>query len=267
MLPDSRFADVLHEAFLELGARDRPKDEDEAKYFKEGPAGRLYKSGHVNFLHTLIRQLFLEGRIQKAEYYYEYLRDNYKEADGQTKEMYLTSLEEFALKDYWEDIVSFKQGPRLIANMMQVGLLNLIYGRPKEGVRRIRFAREGHEKYLESYKGDRTERRRIPPWPEYKAGMFRDFLLHYPLPKKYDMVYKARAWKAMDNQTRLAVYQEVAERLAELCRESDPPLDPAKAFPPPAGWENFEAGRQEEDRAPDQMPDIRDAEIDEGSGG
>jgi hypothetical protein len=97
--------------------------------------------------------------------------------------------------------------------------------------------------------------------------MFRDFLLHYPLPKKYDMVYKARAWKAMDNQTRLAVYREVAERLAELCRETDPPLDPARAFPPPAGWENFEAGRQEEDRAPDQLPDIRDAEIDEGSGG
>ncbi len=51
--------------------------------------------------------------------------------------MYLTSLEKFALKDYWEDIVSFKQGPRLIANMMQVGLLNLIYHRPKEGARRI----------------------------------------------------------------------------------------------------------------------------------
>ncbi len=183
--------------------------------------------------------------------------------------MYLTSLEEFALKDYWEDITSFKQGPRLIANMMQVGLLNLIYHRPKEGVRRIRFAREGHEKYLESYKGDRTERRRIPSWPEYKAGVFRDFLLYYSLPRKYDMVYKARAWKVMDGQTRLAVYRDIAEHVAELCAEADPPLDPAKAFPPPPGWEDFEAGREdaEEERAPDEIPDIRDAEIDEGSGG
>ena len=212
--------------------------------------------------------LFRSGRIQKAKHYYEYLRDNYKEAGGQTKEMYLTSLEVFALKDYWEDIVSFKQGPRLIANMLQVGLLNSIYRRPKEGARRIRFAREGHEKYLESYKGDRTERRRIPPWPEYKAGMFRDFLLHYPLPRKYDMVYKARAWKVMDNQTRLAVYREVIEPLAELCRQTDPPLDPAKAFPPPAGLENFEAGpEKEEEREPNEVPDIRDTEIDEGSGG
>ncbi len=268
MLPDSRFADVLHEAFLALGARDRPENEDPAKYFKEGPAGRLYKSGHVNFLHTLVRQLFIERRIQKAEHYYEYLRDNYKEPDGQTKEMYLTSLKEFALKDYLEDIVSFKQGPRLIANMMQVGLLNLIYDRPKQGISRIRIAREGHEKYQESYLGDRTERRRIPPWPEYKAGMFRDFLLYYSLPKKYDMVYKARAWKVMDGPTRLAVYRDIAEHVAELCAESDPPLDPAKAFPPPAGLEDFEAGRQEkEDRAPDEIPDIRDAEIDEGSGG
>ena len=268
MLPDSRFGDVLHDAFLDLGARDRPKDEDPADYFKEGPAGRLYKSGHVNFLHTHVRQLFIEGRIQKAEHYYKYLRDHYKEADGQTKEMYLTSLEEFALKDYWEDIVSFRQGPRLIANMMQVGLLNLIYDRPKEGIRRLRFAREGHEKYLESYKGDRTERRRIPPWPEYKAGMFRDFLLYYPLPKKYDMVYKARAWKVMDHQTRLAVYGDVAGRLAELCRENDPPLDPGKAFPPPPGWEDSEPEHEEkEDRAPGEMPDIRDAVIDEGTGG
>ena len=268
MMPDWRFGDRLHEAYLELGALDRPENEDPADYFKEGPAGRLYKSGHVNALHTMIRQLFIEGRIQKAEHYYGYLRDNYKEPNGQTKEMYLTSLEEFALKDYWEDITSFRQGPRLITNMMHNGLLNLIYSRPQEGIRRIRFAREGHEKYLESYKGDRTERRRIPPWPEYKAGMFRDFLLHYPLPRKYDMVYKARAWKVMDNQTRLAVYREVIEALAELCRETDPPLDPAKAFPPPAGLENFEAGpEKEEEREPNEVPDIRDTEIDEGSGG
>lgn len=269
MLPDWRFGDVLHEEFLNLGARDRPEDEDPAKYFKEGPAGRLYKSGHVNFLHTLVRQLFIEGRIQKAEHYYAYLRDNYKEADGQTKEMYLTSLKEFALKDYWEDIVSFRQGPRLISNMMQVGLLNLIYDRPKQGISRIRIARDGHAKYQESYIIDRTERRRIPPWPEFKAGAFRDFLLHYPLPPKYDMVYKARAWKVMDGPTRLAVYGDVAEHLAKFCRETDPPLDSAKAFPPPPGWENFEAGREdaEEERAPEEIPDIRDTEIDEGSGG
>jgi hypothetical protein len=268
MLPDSRFGDVLHEAFLDLGARDRPRNEDPAKYFKEGPAGRLYKSGHVNFLHTLVRQLFIEGRIQKAEHYYAYLRDNYKEPDGRTKEMYLTSLEEFALKDYWEDIVSFRQGPRLIANMMQVGLLNLIYNRPKEGARRIRFAREGHEKYQESYKMDRTERRRIPPWPEVKAGVFRDFLITFPLPKKYDMVYKARAWAAMDVETKLAVYRDVVEHLNTKCSENDPPLDPAKAFPPPPGWEEIEAGREEEkERAPEEAPDIRDVEVEEGSGG
>ena len=257
---------MLHELYLEQAEQLRG-DEDPEQYYKEGPAGRLFKSGHVNFLHTAVRRLFLESRTRRAQKYYEYLRENYKEPDGRTKEMYLTTLEEFALLDYFEDLESFRQGPLLINTMLHSAFLNLVYERPKEAAQRMKFARQGHEKYMDVMGKDRTERRKILPWPEFKAAAFQDFLLRYPLPRQYKVVYMARAWKRVDLQTRLRVYRQVEERLAADCEENDPRLDVAKAFPPPPGLEEFEARRAlEGEKKPGEEQNIRDVKIDEGTG-
>ncbi len=266
MLPDFRFADPLHELYLEQAEQLRG-DEDPKEYYKEGPAGRLFKSGHVNFLHSAVRRLYLEGRIPQAQKYYDYLRDNYKEPNGRTKEIYLTTLEEFALRDYFEDLESFRQGPLLINTMLHSAFLNLVYDRPKEAAHRMKLAKQGHKRYMDVMGMDRTERRKIAPWPAFKAGAFQDFLLRYPLPRQYNLVYKARAWRLMDVRTKLEVYRGVEQPLAKLCKGNEPPLDMAKAFPPPPGLEEFEARRgRDVEKKPGEEQDIKDVKIDEGSG-
>ena len=53
-----------------------------------------------------------------------------------------------------------------------------------------------------------------------------------------------------------------------LRREKHRALDPGKACPPqPGGGDSGPESEEKEDRAAGEMPDIRDAVIDEGTGG
>ncbi len=264
LLPDYRFADVLHDLYLEQAEALRG-DEDPEEYYKEGPAGRLFKSGHVNFLHTVVRRLFLEGRNRKAQHYYDYLRENYLEPNGKTKDIYLTTMEEFALRDYFSDMESFRQGPVLINTMLHSALLNLVYGRAKEAGRRLGFAKQGYDRYMDVMGNDRNERRKIAPWPDLKASAFQDFLLRYPLPSRYNLTYKARAWKLMSTQDKLRIYRGVEQGLREACKVNVPEIDFAKAFPPPPGLEEYEAGVEKKPVEGEEQ-DIRDVKTDDGFG-
>ena len=99
----------------------------------------------------------------------------------------------------------------------------------------------------------------MPPWEAVKAAAFRNFILRYPLP----LSLRASTWKLADLKSRLEVYREIKDDLAQLCARSNPPFDPGKAFPPPLGWEDYEPTREKktiEDTAIEG-----DVEIEEGS--
>ena len=128
------------------------------------------------------------------------------------------------------------------------------------------FASQGYQRYMDVMGNDRTERRKLAPWPDLKASAFQDFLLRYPLPPQYNLTYKARAWRLMNVQDKLRIYRGVEQHLREACKNNVPELDFAKAFPPPPGLEEYEAGIEKEP-AEGEEQDIREVETDEGFGG
>ncbi len=235
---DWRFVDAYHQIILELAEENRG-NEDPATYYRDGPAGRLFKDGHVNFLHRAVQQFYLAGRIDKAEFYYDYLRQNYFE-NGHVKDMYQVPLKQFALKGIYEDLDSYKTGPDLMNTMLTNVFVYLAYDRDREANQWLATTQEAYQVFMSSKKVDRNDRRKIPEWPKFKAGSFEMFMKAYPLP----VIYKVRAWHKVDTLTQLYVYRRLEPMLTEGCNQNVPPLDLVKSFPPPAGLEEFEAKQQ-----------------------
>ncbi len=74
---------------------------------------------------------------------------------------------------------------------------------------------------------------------------------------------RASTWKLADLKSKLEVYREIKDDLAQLCARNIPPFDPGKAFVPPSGWEDYEPTREKktiEDTAIEG-----DVKIEEGS--
>jgi len=264
LLPDLRFIDYVHKVYLEH-AQKHVEEGREERYFQEGPAGRLFRSGHINFLHGAIRSLYFEGYIQQSRKYYEYCRENYTQGDGSPQEQYLVPLEEFALSSFLEDMGSFRRGPLVLDSMMQSSFLYLACDRPQTAVQRFTIVRKGYDKFMEGKELDRVDRRKIPPWPNFVSSSFQRFVLSYPLP----LYMRARAWKAIDNDVKLHIYRQVEEPLNSFCEKNDPPLDMDKAFPPPEGLEEYERSLTQPDSVkkelkPGEEADFKDAETSEG---
>lgn len=260
LLPDIRFIDVLHELYLEQAKKHVEKGQEE-RYFAEGPAGRLFAPGHVNFLHSAIRQLYLEGELEKAQDYYDYCRENYTERDGTIKELYLVPLQEFVLKDLMEDLESFKRAPLIIDSLAQQAFVNLAHYRPRTARHQLALSQAALERFMEDKRLDRTDRRKLPPWEEYVSGSFQRFILQAPLP----LYLRARAYHLMDNDVQLRIYRDIEQPVAELCAKNEPPLDPAKAFPPPVGLEEYERTHGTDKPTEESNPlDFKDVDISEG---
>jgi hypothetical protein len=252
-LPESAFIDQAHELTLKQAEALRA-GEDPEKYYREGPAGRLFKSGHVNFLHQAVRTLFFEGRRERARFYYDYLRDNYKEPDGSTKMQYVQPLEDFVMQDYIEDVDSFKTGPAIINTMLEGWLLHLAYERPRPAQVRYKLAEDAYKRYMETKKTDPNERRQLPPWPEMRADAVRRFMLDYRAARRLDqeVMMKHRVWETLggpsgiDVTTTLDTYRDIEAGLRQRLADHDPPLDFDVAFPKPDGLEEYEARRDRE---------------------
>ncbi len=238
LMPDSRFIDVTHDLFLEQAEALRD-GEDPLSYYREGPAGRLFKSGHVNFLMVSVRTLFLEGRRERAQFYYDYLRENYREPNGAMQEQYLQPLEDYVYSFFVDDVQSFKTGPVIINTLVEQGFLNIAFMRPEVAEVQFKLARDAHKKYMADKKVERTERRLIPPFPEMYADSLQRFMLHYPMPRRYALVMKARVWRAVDNRTQLRCYRAI-EAFRDVAASIEPPLDFDKVFPAPEGLAEYE---------------------------
>jgi hypothetical protein len=241
LLPDSRFIDMTHETMLSRGKELQGREPDE-KYYAEGPAGRHFKSGHVNFLHQAIRTLWLDGYVSKAQSYYDYLRDNYVERDGRVKTQYLKTLQAFVFQDLIEDVDSFKSGPVIMDSLVSTAYLYLAYSRSEQAATRMRLAKDAYDSFMATKEVDRNERRRLPPWPKFKAQVLARFLQYQRFDPGHEMVLKARVWDRVDTAVKLEVYRAIEVRMRELCDAHNPPLDFDKAFEAPVGLKEFEAG-------------------------
>jgi len=232
LLPDLRFVPATHKAYLETSKKYDPES---GKI-----AGEDLRDGHQNYLRDVIRFYYLYGQQRQAEYYYEYLRTNYKTREGTVNEDYLVPLRDFVFHEEFQERLS---DPRIVTDAI-TGILNqalrfLIMGDADRANGMIRVARQDlYEPYMARWKDNPVDRMKLLPFEE----MFNDAVvsnLNTPDASEDALGIKARLWKTLQLPTQLAVYDEVAPTLREQCAAIGLADKMDNIFPPPPGLEEY----------------------------
>lgn len=232
LLPDLRFVAATHKAYLQIGHKYDPKAGQ--------TAGEDLRDGHQNYLRDAIRMFYLYGQKRQAEYYYEYLRTNYKMRDGQVNPDYLLPMHDFVMHQEFTDRLS---DPRIATDAM-TGLINqalhfLIMGDSDKAAGLIQVANgDIYDNYMKRWQDNPADRMKLPPFER----IFNDAVAGYfnmPGGNEDMLGIKAQLWKALGIETQLAVYDDIVTTLREQCTAVGVGDKVDKIFPPPVGLEEY----------------------------
>ncbi len=238
LLPDARFIPYMHEAYIELG---REQFKDDPRYIP-GTAGPNYKDGHHNFLSDAIRQLYIEGgkaNLDQAKEYYAYLQKYNRNNDGSPRADYFMPLKDFVLKDFKENLGSFKTTNMQIGSWFMRSLKWLSLGESDKSIGAYEWAREFWVYYMKNLNPDVGQfgRQNLPPLKQMYANAVVDFM-KMPSDAVFVM-HKARLWRRLPEDTRRTTYDRLSDYFLSICADNTPPLDPMRTFPPPEGMEAY----------------------------
>ncbi len=231
---DVRYIPYLYDAYLRLGKKhfgDDPR-------FEEGTPGPSYRTGFVTAMHNWIQLLYLEGgedNRRQAENYFAWLREHNKDPDGSTQERYLVTLDEFVMGDLLAQLQTYKAANAIIGGFMKQALKQFSLGRTQAGLSALARARQCHEYWMIDTTRDINDRRKIPP----PSILFRDHVEGFMKDARIDALGKARLWQGLPTQQRQMTYDRLQPTLEKLCEAQTPPWAVERAFPQPAGMEEF----------------------------
>lgn len=267
--PSPSFVDALHNVYLTLGKIGT--DAIESGAYRTGEAAqaetpenvpdKLFRAGHANFLCDAISILYLSGReddYQKAEFYYEYLRENFRNDDGSVMEGYLRPLEDFVFSLFSEQLEIRKYTEAMINQSIHAAFYELMVGRTEGYKRRMKAAENFwriYRKRIPDYSIDgHNPRQKLPSIPEFRQGVLEYMLAREPI----DTILKARLWNRcmVDLDLTRGVYDQAIGYLRRECKTRG--IDVAKAFPEPPGMKEYRARLPKERESPD-------VEVHEGS--
>ncbi len=246
LVPDLRMVEPMHEMYLALGKIYAEPGEDVGQ-----TAGEMLKSGHVNTLEEAVVLFYARGDIPAALKYLVYLRDNYKEPDGSTKQRYLLDLDGFVTATVKELADSYKEALALIHSFLRGAIFSLAEGDGNAYARQVERAQFIWNNYMKDKADQREGRQRLPLFNDMRADALRDFLVYGPsfykradvernaLMNAPSLLLRVAVWQAESDEIKRMVYNE--PRLVEFLREQCEALgyDFAKAFPEPPGMEEF----------------------------
>ena len=228
---DWRFIDPTHKEFMRFITA---MQEVEGFDFKDNPI----RSGHATFLANAVQMLVAAGRIEQADKYYRFLKEDYgKSGRHYDKE----SAEEFVLarlSDPYEErhfVSSVAISQMTIA--LQRAFIRLAQA-DTDGYRRsLAYARRIHKIYQDKI----VERLVLPPFEQFAAPVLAS-LLAEPRTAGYNLslLTRARMYSATGvvwARLQVLVYDAIQRPLRARCRDQG--LDFEKAFPAPAGLEQY----------------------------
>ncbi len=222
---DWRFIKTTQQEFLDI-IDVLIKDRDQE--FKDN----TLKSGHINYLAAAIQMLYAGGDRKDAQKYLDWIKENYQ---PKGPEWELDDLEDFVVS-------RLKSGgrpiPDLARNQMTAALISgfeyLALNRRDEYRSNMRYAK----KVYDLYQSRAHARNKLPPFEVVITGVLRDILVR-PRSRGLNLplISRSRIYAAMPNSIQLFIYDPVAPYLARECKAQQ--IDFAKAFPSPAGLEEF----------------------------
>jgi len=255
LTPDTRYIPYLYDAYMRLGKEhfgDDPR-------FVEGTPGPIYGRGFVAAMQEWIQLLYLEGgeaNLAQAEVYLTWLRDNNPHPDGSMQPQYTWGVNTFVLGELLSTAATYKAAAALVRGFAKRGLKQFSLGMGKQGVHSLKRGRSLYEYWMADSRNDFNDRRKMPPF----ILIVRDEVENYLKNPGIAPLYKARLWLSLlrdDAAVELArmSYDHLSVYFQRLCEAQDPPWDPAVAFEPPPGLDEFRK-RQGQDRAAPRREDV-----------
>lgn len=227
--PDFRYLESMHNMYLEMGKRHAEEDEDVT-----GKTSELLKTGHINFLRDSVVELWLAGRKADAQKWFDYLADTYK--DDYTKETqkeYVHGMESFVLGQLKDKVDTYNGCLTTVYAMLAASYNALVAGWPDEYATQVANAL----KVYNLYQGDKTEdpqgRRTLPAFVQIRAQALADYVMDPTHP----VIFSVWAWQREQTEVKRECYDYLREAFEKLAAQED--LDPEKAFPEPAGMEQW----------------------------
>lgn len=227
LAPDLNFVEPLHQAYLTFGPLLDPDPGT------TGGAGETYRVGHTNFLHEIIRMLYLSDRVPEAQYYFDYLRETYgRSPDGSPKPEFSKSLRDFVMDAFQENVDTYREANSAINALLDAAFDQLTQGSLPRYTNLVNIALDIHTNYMKEKADERSDRLRLPPFVEMQADRLREFMVE-PALSDTQMVRKARLWAVTPINLKQRVYDDLQAPLKYYCDAFE--LDFAKAFPEPPG--------------------------------
>jgi hypothetical protein len=224
-LPDLRFIDMTHELYIVLSERYHATPS-----WKAEGGGQYLGSGHQFFLQEAVAQLYFNGDEEKAAYYYNYLREHFRDPDGVTiKEMYRKPLWEFAVAEVRGKIDIFRGVNDTINGLLNRAYFHLASGEAERFTKCHNQAFKLWGQWKEERKNDENPRRQLPDFQRMRRDQLEVFL---KLPV-IGIVGKAKLWERLPTALKQSVWDQVSKALELMCKTYLPPIDFAKAFPEP----------------------------------
>ena len=208
-----------------------------------------HRTGHVNFLIVAIQMLYVQGRVSQAEYYYDWIRDHYHPEGEDWKR----PLPDFIIGMINHDgLVSEDIARSQLTAALQMADVFLAVGNMNAYQDNMRYAKRVYDVYQG---GSKWERIRLPPL-ESIASQIAAAVLIGPYSAGYhlSLIQRSQLYGRLDDATRSMAYDRLAasKLLRDQCDREG--LDFNKAFPPPAGLEQYRQQLREQMRPGEQVP-------------
>jgi hypothetical protein len=264
-LPNLSYVDAFQEAYVTIGKNDESLDYRDVSAAGPGSetTAQRFVPGHINLLRDAITLLYLSGEqryLDKAQYYYSYLRETYGSLDATMKEPYTKPLKDF-IDDQFDRLLEINKNASSVINQFnRSALFSLATGNRSAYRQKRLMARKAWATYRNQIDPDRYARQELPQPDIMLAGMLTNLLTTPAL----DPVLKATLWNNLSDNLEIQqrAYDDAITILREECKSVG--FDPAKAFPEPPGMEAFRKNNAPKETL-DKKPDV--IEIDEGAKG
>jgi hypothetical protein len=184
---DHRLIEYAHRNFVEYGRRDEGQEIE--------TTSMSFAQSHQLMMHQAILTLYIRGTVnpadmEKAREYYEYMRQNYRDLDGNIHERYGQTLEEFMEYLFTTFTDTQRNTIALLTELMNAAFLSLAQGDYDGYTAYMNNARAAYDRFMSGKEMYKEDRGKLQKFPRVVGQMLFSFLVVQPVPT----YYKGRVW-------------------------------------------------------------------------
>jgi hypothetical protein len=238
---DWRYIDATHQEYLDTIAAY-------SKVANTSFEANVYRNAHINYLVLAMQMLYLQGKVSKAEYYYNWIRDHYHP----TGEDWKQPMVDFLVGIINIDRMTSEEIARAhITAAIQMAYVFLATGNLESYQANMRYAQRVYNVYQS---GSKYARIRLRPLESIASHIAASVLTEpYSAGYHLSLIQRSDLYGRLDDATRVLAYDRLANSklLRDQCDREG--LDFDKAFPAPAGIQQYRQ-QQQQKLLPGQPP-------------